>query len=141
MLVIEIESLVSKSFTPYPMRISENMPRDRLNTLLSVLEERAGIPLGDKNVIVRTTGNIRLTESASDLAVMMSVASSVQKKPLATDTAFVAEVGLTGELKRVSHAKQRVNELHRLGYKTILTADTGHATLKQVMQSVWGRNR
>lgn len=81
MLVIEIESLVSKSFTPYPMRISENMPRDRLNTLLSVLEERAGIPLGDKNVIVRTTGNIRLTESASDLAVMMSVASSVQKSP------------------------------------------------------------
>lgn len=143
MLVMEIESLVSKSYLPYPMRISENMPRDRLNTLLSILEERAQVSLGDKNVIVKTTGNIRLQEPAADLAVLMSVASSVLQRPIPADTAFVAEVGLTGELKRVSHAAQRVKELKRLGYRTVITAKGGEKTegitqmtsLKEVIQS------
>lgn len=141
MLVIEIESLVSKSFMPYPMRISENMPRDRLNTLLSVMEERAGVNIADKNVIIKTTGNIKLTEPAADLAVMLSVASSVANRPLPSDMAFVAEVGLTGELKRVSHAKQRIRELQRLGYRTIITAKgveeegvTPCGTLREVLQ-------
>ena len=146
MLVIEIESLVSKSYTAYPMRISENMPRDRLNTLLSVLEERAGLPLGDKNVIVKTTGNIRLPEPAADLAVLMSVASSVKNRPIPSDTAFVAEVGLTGELKRVSHAKQRIRELRRLGYRTVITAPAKETepgtvqikTIGEVIQKISG---
>lgn len=122
MLIVEVESLVSKSFMPYPMRISENVYRDRLNTLLSILEERAGIGLSDKNVIVKTTGGIKLAEQGADLAVLMSIASSAGKLAIPTDTVFLAEVGLTGELKKVSRAKQRIKELAGLGYRQVFTA-------------------
>ncbi len=127
MLIVEVESLVSKSFMPYPMRISENIYRDRLNTLLSILEERANIGLSDKNVIVKTTGGIRLSEQSADLAILMSIASSAKKLPIPIDTVFLAEVGLTGELKKVSRAKQRIKELARLGYREIIVAPYAEA--------------
>lgn len=117
--IIEVESLVSKSYSPYPIRISENMSRDRLNTLLSILEERAGLSLQDKNVIIKTTGGVRLTEPASDLAVMMSVASSILKTSIPEHVVYAAEVGLTGELKRVTYEKQRIKEAQRLGYTLV----------------------
>src|SRR5699024_7284495 len=76
-IILEIESLVSQSFTPYPSRIGECMRREQLNTLVSILEERGSINLYDKNVVIKTTGGIQLTEQASNLAVLMSIASSV----------------------------------------------------------------
>ncbi len=77
-VVAEIESLVSNSFTAYPLRISENMKKDTLNTLLSVLEQRGGLKLYDKNVVVKTTGGLFLKEQAASLAVLMSIVSGVK---------------------------------------------------------------
>lgn len=121
-VVAEVESLVSQSFTPYPSRISEAMKKDTLHTLLSILEQRGGIKLYDKNVVVKTTGGLALKEQAANLAVLMSIVSSVKNKPIPIDWAFLADVGLTGELKRVPAMESRIKELDRMGYDIVVTA-------------------
>lgn len=115
-VIAEIESLVSASFTPYPSRISETMKKDTLNTLLSILEQRGGIKLYDKNVVLKTTGGLFLKEQAANLAALMSIASSYYDHSIPEDWAFIADVGLTGELKRVPSMESRVKELDRMGF-------------------------
>lgn len=122
LLEVEIESLVSKSFLPYPQRIGDSLRKDDLNTLISILQERAGINLFDYNVIIKTTGGLKLSEPSVNLAIMMSIASSRLKKAISDKTVFIAEVGLTGELKKVPQIKQRVKELERLGYQKCYVA-------------------
>lgn len=122
LLEVEIESLVSKSFMPYPQRIGDSLRKDELNTLISILQERAGINLFDENVIIKATGGLKLREQSVNLAIMVSIASSYLKKPIDEKTVFIAEVGLTGELKKVPQIKSRVKELERLGYKKVYLA-------------------
>ncbi|NLK44357.1 MAG: DNA repair protein RadA [Tissierellia bacterium] len=129
-IILEIESLVSNSFTPYPSRISECLKREQLNTLVSVIEQRAGINLFDKNVVIKTTGGIKLKEQASNLAVVMSIISSVKNLPLSNDTVFIADVGLTGELKRVPSLEIRIRELDRMGFKKVYVAPNSGVDIK-----------
>lgn len=121
MMVVEIESLVSKSFTPYPTRIGDSLRKDQLNTLISILEERANMNLFDKNVILKTTGGLKLSEQSVNLAIIMSVVSAIKNIGIDSRTVFIAEVGLTGELKRVPQIENRLMELSRLGYKDVYT--------------------
>ena len=118
-VIAEIESLVSASLTPYPSRISETMKKDTMNTLISILEQRGNLKLYDKNVVIKTTGGLFLKEQAANLAVLMSIASSVYNKPIPADWAFLADVGLTGELKRVPSMESRVKELDRMGFEKV----------------------
>lgn len=119
LLEVEIESLVSRSFMPYPQRIGDSLRKDELNTLISILQERANIDLFDKNVIIKTTGGLKLREQSVNLAIMVSIASSYFKKPIDNKTVFIAEVGLTGELKKVPQIRSRLKEIERLGYKKV----------------------
>ena len=117
-IVVEVESLVSKSFTPYPSRLSECFARkEQLGTLISILEERGGVGLYDKNVIIKATGGLKLTETSVNLAVVMSIASSALNHGISTDTVFIGELGLTGELKKVPSLEQRLKEVDRMGFK------------------------
>ena len=120
-MIVEVESLVSKSFTPYPQRISECLRREQLGVLLSILEERGGMGLYDKNVVVKTTGNLRLKEGAANLGTLLSIASAVTDRPIPSGTLFIGDVGLTGELKQVPAMTSRIKEAVRMGFKTIYT--------------------
>ena len=121
-IITEIESLVSKTFTPYPTRIGETLGKDKLNTLISILEQRGVINLYDKNVIIKTTGGMRIREQGINLAVIMSIVSSVKQKGIEGNIAFIADVGLTGELKKVPSLESRVKELARMGFKRVYVA-------------------
>lgn len=121
-IITEVESLVSKSFTPYPTRIAETLGKDKLNTLISILEQRGGINLYDKNVIIKTIGGMRIREQAINLAIIMSIVSSVKQQGISGDIAFIADVGLTGELKKVPSLESRVKELARMGFKNVYVA-------------------
>lgn len=121
-ITVEVESLVSQSFTPYPIRIGDSLRKDQLNTLISILEQRASFNLYDKNVILKTTGGLKLSEQSVNLAIMMSIVSSMIKKPISSKTVFIAEVGLTGELKRVPLIEQRIAELDRMGFEKVYIA-------------------
>ena len=112
----------SKSYTPYPTRISESLKKDRLSTLISILEQRGNINLFDKNIVVKSTGGIVLRETAVSLAVIISIASSVLDKAVTGKTAFIADVGLTGELKKVPGLESRIKELNRMGFEKVYIA-------------------
>lgn len=121
-IIVEVESLVSNSFTPFPSRIGENLGKDQLNTLISILEQRCGFNLFNKNVVIKITGGLRIREQAINLAVIMSIVSSVYDKGIPNDVVFIADVGLTGELKKVPSLETRVRELDRMGFKKVYVA-------------------
>lgn len=121
-IIVEIESLVSKTFTPFPSRISESLKREQLNTLISILEQRGGISLYDKDIVLKTTGGLKLKEQAVNLSVLMSIVSSVYNKGIPDDSVFIADVGLTGELKKVPSLELRIRELDRRGFKRVYIA-------------------
>lgn len=121
-IIAEIESLVSNSFTPYPSRIGEAIKREQLNTVISILEQRGGIDLFNKNVVIKATGGIKFKEPSVNLAIIVSIASSVYKKPVPSNFAFIADVGLTGELKKVPNLETRIKELYRMGFDKIFIA-------------------
>lgn len=123
-IICEIESLVSKSFMPYPLRTGEAFRKEQLNTLIAILEQRCGINLYDKNVVIKITGGLKPREQSVNLAILMSIVSSVLDKPIQNDTAFIADVGLTGELKKVPAVEARVRELARMGFKNVYLAKT-----------------
>lgn len=153
-VIAEIEALVSQSFTPYPSRISECMKRDQLSTLISILEQRGGQPLYDKNVVVKTTGGLKLSQQSANLAVIMAMVSSALRRSIPSDLVFIGDVGLTGELKRVPSMELRIRELDRMGFRRAyipagsLKEETAERysnveilqlrTLSQVMRQVFG---
>ena len=121
-IICEIESLVSKTFMAYPSRICEALRREQLNTLVSILEVRCGIRLYDKDIVIKITGGLKPKEQSVNLAVLMSIVSSVTNKPIPNDTAFIADVGLTGELKKVPAVESRIKELARMGFSNVYIA-------------------
>lgn len=151
-IIVEVESLVSNSFTPYPSRIGENLGKDQLNTLISILEQRGGFNLFNKNVVIKITGGLRLREQAINLAVIMSIVSSVYNKGIPNDIVFIADVGLTGELKKVPSLEARIRELDRMGFKKVYVAKNAFSrpvkfsnikvielkTLSEVVKHVFG---
>jgi len=121
-IIAEVESLVAKSFTPFPSRISENMKREQLNTLISILEQRGKIDFFNKNVVVKVTGGLKLREQSANLAIIMSIVSSAKDKAIANDTLFIADIGLTGELKKVPSIESRLREADRMGFRKAYVA-------------------
>ena len=118
----EIESLTPKSFTSFPSRIGTNVKRDDLNILVSILEQRANMVMADKNVIIKTSGNIKLKDSSNNLAILMSIASSYYDKAISGGTLFYGDVSLTGELRKCPNLESFANEADRLGYKKLCVA-------------------
>lgn len=118
-IIVEIESLVSNSNAPYPSRISDCLKKDQLNTLISILEERGGIKLYDKNIVIKATGGIRLKEQSTNLSVIMSIVSSFKNKAVSNQFVFIGDVGLTGEIKRVPSMELRLKEVDRIGFSRV----------------------
>lgn len=128
LIPIEIEALVSPSYEAYPTRIGDSLRRDDLNTLVSILAERAHEPLHDKSVVLKATGGLALREKICDLAILVAVASAAEGWTIDGKDAFCAEVGLTGELKRATEMERRLRELDRLGFRRAFIAEE-HASL------------
>ncbi len=121
--LIEVQALVSKSPFGYPKRASNGFNLNRLQILVAVLEKYAKLNLQDQDVYVNVVGGIKLNEPASDLAVMTAIASSFLKKTLPKDSVVFGEVGLTGELRKVSHNDKRLKESNRLGFGEVVSPD------------------
>lgn len=122
-IIMEIESLVTPSFTPYPSRISECMNREQLNVLISILEQHCKMSFFNKNVVIKTQNNLKLKTSDSNLATIMSIVSSYYGKEIPLNTVFLADVGLTGELKKIPNIEGRLKELDRMKYEKVFISD------------------
>ena len=127
-IIVEVESLVTINFNQNPARVATCLKKDNLNILLSIIQQSLGFDMNQYNVIVNTTGNLKIAEPAISLAIIMSILSNYQtmKKnmhcPIPHDYVFIAEVGLTGSLKRVQGLERRLKELDRMGYGKVFVA-------------------
>lgn len=116
-ILAEIQALVSKSSFAMPRRMASGVDFNRVSLIMTVLEKRMGLNLGNQDAYVNVTGGIRLDESATDLAVACAIASSFTNRPLPSDMAFFGEVGLTGEVRTVTQASRRISEIKKMGFK------------------------
>ena len=118
--LIEVQALVSTAAYGTAQRSATGFDYRRLNMLLAVLEKRVGFKLAQKDVFLNIAGGLRVTDTATDLAVIAAILSSNTDTPLDHDTALCAEVGLSGELRPICRIDQRIAEAQRLGFARIL---------------------
>lgn len=119
-LLIEVQALVSTAAYGTPQRSSTGFDTRRLNMLLAVMEKRCGFKLGAKDVFLNIAGGIRVDDPAIDLAVVAAVLSSNADIAIDRSICCSAEVGLSGEIRPVNRADQRIREAAKLGFKKII---------------------
>lgn len=119
-LMIEVQALVSTAVYGTPQRSSTGFNSKRLNMLLAVLEKRAGFALGSKDVFINITGGMSIEDPALDLAVIAAILSSYHDLPIPQQICFAAEIGLSGEIRPVAKADQRIQEAEKLGFERIV---------------------
>ncbi len=118
-LLIEIQSLVSPASYGTPQRTPTGFDQKRLNMLLAVLEKRCGFRMGTQDVFINMAGGIYVEDPAIDLALCVSIISSMEEIPISEKICFAAEVGLGGELRAVNRVEQRISEAEKLGFQEI----------------------
>lgn len=121
--LVEVQALVEKAFYGMPVRRASGIDQNRLQMLIAILSKRAGLALGEQDVYVNVIGGMKLTEPAADLAVCAAIISAAKNISFDEPSVFVGEVGLGGEVRRVSLIEKRVAETKRLGLKKIHTPD------------------
>ncbi len=119
-ILIEIQALVCHSNFGIPRRQTTGTDFNRVNLLMAVLEKRSGVQLSGCDAYVNVTGGMKLQEPAIDLGIVLAVLSSFRNKPLSPKLIAFGEVGLSGEVRSVSMAAQRVAEAKKLGFDTCI---------------------
>ncbi len=123
-LLVEIQALSSTTSFGLPRRTANGVDFNRLLLLVAVLSKRVGLRLFDQDIFVNVVGGLRINEPAADLATALAIASSLQNVPLPGDLVAVGEVGLSGELRTVSHLTRRLNEAAKLGFSRCIVPAT-----------------
>lgn len=119
-IISEIQSLVSKTVYPTGKRTSDGFDYNRMCLLIAVLEKRMGLRFYENDVYLNVAGGIRLDEPSADLAIAMALISGITDKVIPDDLIAFGEIGLSGEVRAVSHIDYRVKEAVRLGFTKIV---------------------
>ena len=118
-LLVEIQALVDTAHGN-PRRLTVGLEAQRLAMLLAVLHRHAGIACFDQDVFVNAVGGVKITEPAADLAVLLSISSSLKNKPLPSKLIVFGEVGLAGEIRPAPRGQERLKEAAKLGFTRAL---------------------
>lgn len=119
-LLVEVQSLTNPTAFGNPRRTSNGVDYNRLLLISAVLSKRVGIRLFDQDVFVNVVGGLKIDEPASDLATAIAIASSYYDKPVPADTAFIGEIGLSGEVRTVNQLSLRLNEASKIGFRKVV---------------------
>ena len=119
-ILVEVQALVDQSLSGHPRRLAQGFDPQRLGLLLAVLHRHCGIAIGDCDVYANVVGGLRVTETASDLAVVLAVLSSFRERPLSEGLAVFGEIGLTGEIRPVPFGEERVAEAEKHGFRRVV---------------------
>jgi DNA repair protein RadA/Sms len=124
-LLVEIQALTTTTAFGMPRRTANGIDFNRLLLVTAVLTKRAGLRLGNQDILVNVTGGLRVGEPAADLGAALAIASSFRDAAVAPATAAVGEVGLSGELRAASQLERRLSEVARLGFKRCIVPRAG----------------
>lgn len=130
-ILLEIQALVCKSSYGIPKRQATGTDFNRVGLLMAVLEKRLGLPMSACDAYVNIAGGIRMIEPALDLGIVLAVVSSFQNKPMDEKTIVFGEVGLSGEVRSVSMAEQRIMEAAKLGFTSCILPKASEEMLRQ----------
>jgi len=119
-LMVEIQALASHTAFGHPRRTANGIDFNRLLLISAVLSRRAGMRLFEQDIFANVVGGLQVGEPAADLAIAVAIASSVRDRPVKADLTVIGEIGLSGEVRTVSHTAQRLHEAARLGFKGCL---------------------
>ena len=117
-ILVEIQALAIKSNLSFPRRVATGISEKRLEMLLAVLQKHGRLNTYEFDIFVNVVGGLKIAETASDLAVIASISSSIKGKPM-LKTVAVGEVGLLGEVKSVLQLERRIKEANKFGFKNI----------------------
>lgn len=131
-ILLEVQALVCHTNFGIPRRTAAGTDLNRVNLLMAVLEKRLGLPLGSCDAYINIAGGIRMNEPAIDLGVVLSLISSYKEKSIDEKTICFGEVGLSGEVRAVSMAEQRVLEAKKLGFHTCILPEVCRTNIKEV---------
>ena len=131
-MLLEVQALVCRTNFGLPRRTAAGTDYNRLNLLMAVLEKRLNLPLSGYDAYVNIAGGVRLSEPAMDLALVLAVISSYKDVPVSDKTIVFGEVGLSGEVRAVSMAKQRVQEAKRLGFTKVILPKSSMDQVKDI---------
>ena len=129
-VLAEVQALVSKTTFNVPRRTADGFDFNRAVLLMAVAEKRVGLKLNVLDTYINVIGGLRLDEPGADLPVVLAVASSYRDKAMPDDLVAIGEVGLTGEIRSVSHMNQRLGEVARLGFKKCIIPYRGSEKLE-----------
>lgn len=122
-ILIEIQALVCRTNFGFPRRQATGADFNRVNLLMAVLEKRLGLQMSDCDAYVNVAGGLRISEPALDLGMVMAIVSSFKNRGLDDKMMVFGEVGLSGEVRAVNMAEQRVQEAKKLGFTTVVMPD------------------
>lgn len=128
-LLVEIQALTNVTSFGLPRRIVNGLDFNRLLLIAAVLSKRAGLRLGNQDIIANVTGGLRINEPAADLGIALAIASSFRDTMVDPRLVVVGEVGLNGELRSVPQLERRVAEAARLGFQRCLVPSYGSNNL------------
>ena len=128
-VLAEVQALVTKTTANFPRRTADGFDFNRAVLLLAVSEKRAGMKMGLFDAYLNVIGGLKLDEPGADLPMVLAVASSYRDQPIANDLVAIGEVGLTGEIRSVSHLNQRLGEVSRLGFTKCIIPRSGSEKL------------
>ena len=129
-VLAEVQALVAKTTAANPRRAADGFEYNRAVLLMAVTEKRAGLKLSLFDAYLNVIGGLQLEEPGADLPVVLAIASSYRDQPIADDLAAIGEVGLTGEIRAVSHMNQRLGEVSRLGFTKCIIPRGGSEKLE-----------
>ncbi len=122
-VLVEIQALISPTTFGNPRRMATGIDHNRVSLLMAVLEKRVGMLLQNQDAYLNVAGGVRLDEPAIDLGVAICIASSFRDQPTNQTDVVIGEIGLTGEVRRVSRIEQRVLEAAKLGFKRVIVPE------------------
>lgn len=134
-ILVEVQALIVPTFMASPRRSTLGWDNNRLAMLIAVLNSRYGLNLLDKEVYLNFAGGIRIQEPAADMAVVAALISAAGDKPIDPGTVFFGEIGLSGEVRRVSHHDARVSEAHKLGFKKVVCPQPAKNNTCKILQT------
>lgn len=131
-ILLEVQALVCHSNFGIPRRTAAGTDFNRVNLLMAVLEKRLGLKLGECDAYVNIAGGIRMNEPAIDLGIVLALISSYKDRPIDEKTICFGEVGLSGEVRAVSMAEQRVQEAKKLGFEVCILPEVCRKAMPDV---------
>ncbi|MGM9619644.1 MAG: DNA repair protein RadA [Oscillospiraceae bacterium] len=135
-VLAEIQALITTTAYPSPRRSSNGLDFNRAAMLIAVLEKHGHLKLSSCDAYLNVVGGLTLDEPAADLATVIALASSYLDRPVEHSIAAVGEVGLTGEIRSISHLDQRLSEIRRLGFRKCIVPKQRNLTAQTDLQVI-----